>query len=801
MFKNYLKIAVRSLSRYKVYSFINLAGLAIGMTCCFLILLYVRKELSYDRFHEKADRIYRLAWLDEHPQTRTPHPMAQAMAQDFPEVENAVSLSPLWGAGLTRRTFSMRHGDRRFDEQNVLSVDTTFFKIFSFPFLKGDPATALQQPFAIVITERTAQKYFGNEEALGKVLRLDNEVDLKVTGVVQNVPAASHFHFDFLVSYVLLKTREAGSYYTWADFGHYNYLLLAPGADPEALAAKIPMWLEKYLDLPQEALAELRAGRDRFELQPLTDIHLRSHLAWELEPNSDIATVYLFTAIAVFILLIAGINFMNLATARSATRAKEVGVRKVLGAGRAQLVGQFLGEALLLSVAALALAIALVELLLPVFNALSGADLAMNYSGQPLFFFGMLAVALGTGIFAGSYPAFFLSAYQPARVLKGETAAGVRSARLRRLLVIVQFALSIALIAGTAIVSSQLNFLRTQKLGFDKEQILVLRLKHQPMREQYENVKTELLRKPEVLRASAVSNVPGGRFNGNPIQWRPEQGERGVMQARVDHDFFATLDIPMAAGRAFQREMATDADSAFILNEAAARLFDWDAAVGQRLTWFDDDNTRSGRVIGVARDFHFQSLHTRIQPLLLCLGQRAFNYMLVKIAPSDVPGTLAHCQAVWKKFDPEFDFEYSFLDDDFEQLYRAEERIQALFGYFTLLAIFIACLGLFGLASFTIQQRTKEIGVRKVLGASVASVVGMLMKDFTRLVLLANLFAWPIAYLSMNLWLRDFAYRAPLSPWTFVLAGTLALLVALLTVSFQALKAALSNPAEALRYE
>ncbi len=801
MFKNYLKIALRNLRRHKVYSVINLAGLAIGMTCCFLILLYVKDELSYDRFHANADRIYRIAWLNEHPQTRTPHPMAQAMTQDFPEVENAVSLSPLWGAGLTRRTFSMRYGDKRFDEQNVLSVDTAFFKIFSFPFLKGDPATALQEPFAIIITEKAAQKYFGEEEALGKTLRVNNEVDLKVTGVAQNVPAASHFHFDFLVSYTLLKPRETGSYYTWADFGHYNYVLLKPGVDPKAVEAKIPLWIGKYLDWPEESLASLRAGPNRFHLQPLTDIHLRSHVAWELEPNSDIANVYLFTAIAVFILLIAGINFMNLATARSTTRAKEVGMRKVLGAVRAQLIGQFLGEAILLSLAALLLAIALVELLLPAFNALSGRALAVNYFEQPGFLFGMLAVALFTGSFAGSYPAFFLSAYQPAKVLKGETKAGKRSARFRRILVVAQFALSIALIAGTAIVASQLDFLRSQKLGFDKEQVLVLRLKHQPMREQYETVKTELLRKPEVQRASAVSNVPGGRFNGNPIQWRPNDEDEDVAQTRVDYDFFATLDIPMAEGRTFQREMITDADSAFILNETAAKLFEWDTAVGKRITWFDDDNTRRGTVIGVVKDFHFQSLRTRIEPLLISMSRRSFNYMLLKISPNDLPGTLAHCESVWKKFDPEFDFEYSFLDRDFDQLYRAEARMQTLFGYFTFLAIFIACLGLFGLASFTTQQRTKEIGVRKVLGASVAGVVGLLSKDFVKLVLLANLFAWPAAYLAMSLWLQDFAYRASLNVWTFLFAGGLALVIALLTVSFQALKAALANPVDALRYE
>ncbi len=801
MLKNYFKIAVRNLLRHRAYSFINLAGLALGMTCAFLILLYVQDELRYDRFHEKADRIYRIAWINEHPQTRTPHPMAQAMVKDLPEVENAVSLSPLWGPGLTRRIFSIRYGDKRFDETNVLSVDTTFFKIFSFPFLQGDPRTALQEPFAVIISERIAQKYFGEEEALGKVLRIDNDLDLKVTGVARNVPSQSHFHFDFLVSYTLLKPRETGSYYKWEDFGHYNYILLKPGADPQALSAKIATWIGPYLGWPEDWLAALRAGRVHFELQPLTDIHLRSQLAWELEPNSDVAYVYLFTAIAVFILLIAGINFMNLATARSTTRAKEVGVRKVLGAARLQLLGQFLGEALLLSVAALLLAVAAVELLLPAFNALSGRALAVNYFEQPRLIVAMLATTLLVGIFSGSYPAFFLSAYQPLKVLKGEIKAGSRSARFRRTLVVAQFALSIALIAGTAIVSSQLRFLRAQKLGFDKGQVVVLRLKNRAMRAQYETIKTELLRGPEVLRASASSNVPGGRFNNNSIQWRPEQDDQDAAQMRVDYDFFATLDIPLAEGRVFNKEIATDADSAFMLNETAARLFNWDTAVGKRITWFDDDHTRRGTIIGVVKDFHFQSLHTRIAPLIMNIGPRSFNYMLVKIGPNDMPNTLAHLERVWKKFDPEFDFEYSFLDADFDQLYHSEARIQTLFGYFTFLAIFIAGLGLFGLASFTTQQRTKEIGVRKVLGASVTSVVAMLSKDFLKLVLLANLFAWPVAYLAMNLWLQNFAYRVNLGWRVFAFAGGMALLLALLTVSAQAIKAARANPVEALRYE
>lgn len=469
MFKNYLKIALRNLLKHKAYSFINIAGLAIGMTCCLLILLYVQNELSYDQFHQDADRVYRIAWHSGNPQTRTPHPMAQAMVKDFAEVESAVSLSPIWGPGLTRPRFAVRYGDQRFEEREVFSADSTFFEVFSFPLLKGEAKTALRSPMSLVITEDIAKKYFGDEEPLGKVLTINNEVDLKVTGVIQNIPPTSHFHFDFLISYTLLKMRETGSYYQWEDFGHYNYIKLAPNADPKILEAKIPDWFLKYNEWPADDVEELKSGRVAFRLQPITDIHLRSHLKWELEPNSDIAYVYLFSAIAVFVLLIACINFMNLSTARSATRAREVGMRKVLGAFRAQLIGQFLGEAVLLSVMALLLSIAAVELLLPFFNSLSGRNLVVNYRDNPLLIFGVGAMSLMVGIIAGSYPAFFLSALQPVKTLKSAVNFGARSARFRQVLVVTQFAISIALIAGTGIVSAQLEFLKNKKLGFDKE--------------------------------------------------------------------------------------------------------------------------------------------------------------------------------------------------------------------------------------------------------------------------------------------------------------------------------------------
>ncbi len=801
MLKNYLKIAVRNLRKHKGYSFINIFGLAVGMTCCWLILLYVQHELSYDRFHQDANRIFRIAWITGNPQTRTPHPMAQALAKDFAEVESAVSLSPIWAPGLTRQKFAFRYGEKRFEENEVFSADSTFFAVFSFPLVKGDPQTALRSPTSLVLTERMAKKYFGAEEPLGKVLTINNSVDLQVTGVMQDVPAASHMHFDFLISYVLLKMRETGSYYTWDDFGHYNYIKLAPTADPKSLEAKIPGWFLTYNTWPADDIAELKSGQTAFRLQPITDIHLRSHLKWELEPNSDIAYVYLFSAIAVFVLFIACINFMNLATARSATRAKEVGIRKVLGALRQQLIGQFLGESILLSLTALLLSLAAVELLLPFFNSWSGANLAVSYRDNPRRILGIGGMALLVGIISGSYPAFFLSALQPVQTLKDTMRFGVRSARFRQILVTTQFAISIALIASAGIVAAQLKFLKNQKLGFDKSQIAVVPIKTAAMRRNYEAVKTELLRHPNLVSITAVSNVPGGRFNQNEIFWQTAEDEQDVSQVRVDYDFFKTLGIEIAQGRGFSQTLATDSASAFILNETAARLYAWDTAVGKEITWLDDDNVRRGQIIGVAKDFHFQSLHHNIEPLLFQVLPAGFNYFLIKMSGHDVAGTLAALEKKWKTFDPERAFEYSFLDADFAALYESEERMKTVVENFSSLAILIACLGLLGLASFMIQQRTKEIGVRKVLGASVSQIVVLLSRDFAQLVGIAFVVATPVAYLMMNSWLQSFAYRAAIEWQIFVWAGLFALIMACLTVSYQAAKAALANPIEALRYE
>ncbi len=805
MFKNYLKVALRNLLRNKGFTLINVSGLVVGMTCAILILLYVQFELSYDKFHQNAENIYRIAWMSDRPQTRTPHPMAQAMVKDFPEVVQAVTLSPLWGPGLTRPKLSVRYEEKRFDEPGFFSADSTFLKVFSFNLIQGDAKTALRETGGVIITEEIAQKYFGQEGALGKTLILDvgQEFPMKVTGVIENIPANSHFKFDFLLSYVTLKPLNDGEYYTWADFGHFNYIMLKDGSDPKTLEAKIPDWVQTYLNLPEEVFNRLKNGEVRFALQPITNIHLHSNLKWELEANSSITNVYLFSSAALFILLIACINFMSLSTARSANRAKEVGVRKVVGSNRTQLVKQFLGESFLLAIISILITIAMVELLLPYFNGLTGKALDFNLFGDPGIFARIIAITVFVAILSGSYPAFFLSAFKPIVVLRGKIQTGMKSIIFRRTMVVLQFAISIALIAGTGIVASQLNFLQSKNLGFDKEQIVVLPMRDPAMRPQYESIKNEILRDSDILHASAVSNVPGSRFNQNPINWEPDAQNRNVQasEIRVDFDFFKTLGIEIKQGRSFSKEFSTDLEHSFILNETAARQFQWDSPLNKEIVWFDDEVTRRGEVIGVAGDFHFQSLHKSIEPLIFQVLPDEFNYMLVKIATNNLVRTLTVLENKWAEFDPGHTFEYSFLNDDFDKLYRSEESMQKIFGHFTVLAIFVAGLGLFGLMTFSVQQRFKEIGIRKVLGASLPGIVTLLSREYLRLVLLANIIAWPIAYLTMNNWLQEFAYRTNINWLIFVLAGGLALLIAFVTVSWQAIRAALANPVDSLRYE
>ncbi len=795
MLKNYFKIAVRNLLKYKGYSLINIGGLAIGIACCLLIALWVVHELSYDRFHANAQQIYRVAEIFREDgkiveeSAGIPFPVGPTLREAFPNLQ----------AVRFYQTFEkiplLRHGENSFYEPRLFFTDSTVFDIFSFELLQGNPKTALTAPFSIVLTESSSRKYFGNENPLGKNLRFENQLDFTVTGVVRDVPATSHIQFDFLASLLNIGDifRASGTTFGWRGW-YWNpchtYILLPPEYSREQFEALLPGFVQKHAD------ERLRANLS-FYLQPLTDIHLHSNLYQELGVNGNERSVYLFAVIAVFILLLACINFMNLATARSIKRAKEIAVRKVVGAFRTQLVGQFLGESLLISFIAAFLAIILVELLLPTFARISGANLDLALIGFPKLFAGVGLLAAIVGLIAGSYPALFLSSYLPVEGLglKSNRGAGTITALFRKGLVVFQFCISIALLVGTAVIYQQHQFLRQKELGFDKEQIVMIPIRGTSIKPQVEAFKARLRQDAAVINTSAVSNIIGRDVQVCPFG---AEGKTEVLQMPglfVDHDFIKTFGVKLQQGRGFDVAFSTDS-TAFLLNQAAMSLIEWPEPLGKRMNF-----GREGQVIGVVKDFNYASLRERIRPMAILIRPGWFSYVAVRLAPSEIASTLRRLETVWREFEPQRPFEPFFLDDNLNQLYKKEERLSLILSSFSMLAIVIACLGLFGLAAFATEQRTKEIGIRKVLGASMPNLVALLSKDFAKLVLIANVIAWPLAWFAMSKWLEDFPYRIAMGPRFLIFASLAALAVAILTVSYQALRAALANPVEALRYE
>jgi putative ABC transport system permease protein len=804
MILNYFHIALRNLTKSKVHTVINVAGLALGIASVFLITLYIQSELSYDRFHHDSENLYRITWEDDHPQTRTPHPMAQALASDFPEVESAVSLSPLWAAGLTRETHSFRNlaKEVRYDEKNILSVDTTFFQVFDFPLLIGDPKTALKQTGGLLISESMAKKYFGDENPMGKQLSVDSDTYMvEVVGVFKDVPVHSHFHFDFLVSYVREKSLDSDQeYYSWRDFGHYNYIRLKPGADAKQLEVKLMDWTRKYLTWSDQDYQSLAVKHYSFRLQPVTDIHLHSKLHWELEPNGNIEYIYILGAAALLTLIIACVNFMNLTTAKSAERAKEIGVRKTLGAFRSQLAIQFLAESVTLSVLSILIGIILVEGTLPFFNAVSGLTFQINYTHYLAIF---LFAGIFIGLLSGLYPSLYLSGVKPHLVLKGKLTQSPRGSGFRKGLIVFQFSMSMILICASVIVFKQLNFLKNKNLGFGKEEIVIIPVKNERGMAKFETLRNELLKIDGITAVTASSNIPGHQFNQHPLTMvnHPEDVVN-ASEALVDYDFFQALDIPLTEGRVFLRDNTADSSRTFVINETAARQLNFDGSIiGKEINWNNDGNLIRGTVVGVVKDFHFQSLHEPIRPLLFVLEHRYFNYVMVKLNTEHFDKKIAAIEKTYKQAEPIFGFEFAFMEDDLNTQYNAEQRTGNILAAFSAIAMFIACFGLFGMSMLTFHQKIKEVSVRKVLGASAINLVVLLLGNFTKLILLAIVLAVPVAWWVMREWLTNFSYQVEIDLFIFIIAGASLLIISWVTLLYFTLRSTRLNPADTLKTE
>ena len=798
MLKNYLKIALRNLWKHKVFSFINITGLAVGMTACFLIFLYVHFELSYDSFHSKADRIYRLA-TDVKTPTETLYngttniPVVPAIKNDFPEVESYVRVADL---GIL-----VRKGDLKFQEDNIRVVDSTFFRVFDFKLLKGDMDKALQAPFTVVLTQTTAKKYFGDKDPVGQTLTFDTEDGDRtatVTGLMEDFPENSQIKASMLLSMPSLIQVYAKNYAdNWTVHHPASYLLLYPHTNPKTLEAKLPAFL-------QRRIGEMMAKNKMFytlTLHPLKEVYLHfgNKYAWSGVDGSE-RNVYIFSIVAVLILLIACFNFINLTTARAAERAKEVGIRKVVGAQRRQLSLQFIGESIILCCCAFLLTLILSALLIPLFNQLAGKTVSkglfQNWPAIGCLWLG----AIGIGLLAGSYPAWVLSAFRPVTVLKGRFVTGGKGVLLRKGLVITQFTISLALIAATIIVYRQMSYMRSQDLGFQKDQMLVI----STFNEKPQYVFRDAISRLKGVKGSTFSSaVPGGDNSSAYTKMEnvsSEMQESNMDLYFVDFDYIDQYKMKLVAGRAFSRDMATDSTQAMVINEATAKVLGYSTpqqAIGRRFSQWG----RDGKIIGVLKDFHVRSLQQAIKPLTMRIEPDSWWQLSVHVAARDLPNTMAAIEKQWNVLVPGRPFTYNFLDASFDKQYRGEERFGNLFFYFSILAIVVSCLGLLGLVAYSTVQRTKEIGIRKVMGASVLNVVTLLSKDLIKLVLIAVIIAVPVVWYAMYQWLQGFAYRTTVEWWVFALSGLLAVAVALFTISFQSIKAALVNPIQSLRSE
>ena len=804
MIKNYFKIAFRSLWKNKGFSFINIIGLATGITCSLLIFLFVKEETSYDKFHKDADQVYRIVkdFINDDgsriPDATTPVPLAPALQREVPEVESITRIRPNWG-----RSYLIQYKDKKISEQGVYGVDSSFFDVFSFPFIKGNAKDVFKNPSSVVLTENAVKRFFGDEDPIGKTIELDNLGDMMVTGVMKDVPPNAHFHFNFLVSFRTQPGNPALES-NWNGYNDYTYVKVKKGTN-------IPQFENKIQKIHDDNVEESISD---FYVQPLTDIHLSSNLKWELQPNGDKKYVYIFTLIAFFILLIAAINYMNLATAKASVRAKEIGVRKVAGAMRNSLINQFLVESVITCLIASLLALILSILLLPFVNDLIGKQLLLFDDLALLLYFFAGAVLLG--LIAGFFPALYLSSFKPISVLKGLKLNDRGALNLRKTLVIVQFTISIVLIIGAIVISQQMNHIMSAKLGMDKDHVLTINNAGFLLAQDRNAFQNELSQIPGIQKVTSSNGMLVNRFNTSRVSVRGSEDEQQVNFIQVNYDFLDVLNIEIKEGRGFSRNFVSDTLTngitggsldqtigSIILNETAVRdLGVGSPAVGKQILWGEDEDTMYYlNIVGVTKDFHVTSLRNAVKPFAFMVNPNAQGTVIVKLSGKNISSTIDQIENKWKMFSTERPIEYTFLDDTFAKLYQAESRFQKIFIIMVVLGIIIASLGLLGLSTFAAQQRVKEIGIRKVLGASVANIVQLLSKDFLKLVLIAFVIAAPIALYVMNRWLQDFAYRINLSWWVFPLAGIMAILIALFTTSLQAIKASVANPVKNLRTE
>lgn len=798
MIRNYFRTAWRNLWKNKVFSVINILGLSIGLACCILMFLFIQHELSYDKFNSNAKNIYRLTSIavegkDQKDLAVTPAPWAPLMKKDYAEIKEYVRLLK------DEKTVVGQPGEQHFYEKNILYADSTFFKMFSIVLEKGDIRKALERPNSIILTKETAQKYFNNTDPIGKTLEVNSFgriLNVEVTAIAKNTPVTSHFRFNSLISLQTLGDLSN----LWSFHMFQSYVLLNDKGSVAGLENKFNDFANKYITNNPKA-----DGKHRIHLQPLTDIHLHSAMVGEIDVNGDITYVYVFAGVAIFILLIACFNFTNLSMARSLARAKEVGLRKVVGAAKRQLINQFLGETAFFTIIALAIGIIIAFLILPVFNQLSGRELSMDLGRNYLLIILLLLLMLFVGLLAGLYPAAILSSFKPVDVLNGKYFKTSEGASFRKVLVTLQFVVSIALIACTILVNKQLQFLQDKKLGFDKENIVVLTLPKNADSAKLETFKTSLLSKPGIRSVASSSSVPGTSIPVNMVNDGSTDLTKAISMQMLftDNDFVHTMNMKLIAGRDFSKDHPTDRTGGFILNEKAVKESGWKSpseAIGKTFQWVKPDGViKSGKVIGVVRDFNITPLKSPVQPLVMHIYPQRFQYLYVRFDQFKAHNIIIPLEKAFRQAYARQSFEYSFLDDTLAAMYTSETKLGIIFNYFSALAIFIACLGVLGLSLYSIQQRIKEIGIRKVLGASVAGITSLLMKEFVKPIFMACVIATPFTWYGMDRWLENFAYRIDIKWWIFPLAGIIALLIAFFTIGFQTIKAAIVNPAKSLR--